>query len=182
MERADISGSGIGTIIGFPGVEPGDVSLIAPLGTINAGEAGIRVSGNLNLAALYVLNANNFQVSGEVKGLPTQENAISAIKLESTESSQKAATDAVKDVTQSRASGSLPSSSSKCSASGAVAATRRATRTNRAGVMRPMSNGRRIWVAPIRLRALARVVALLDGDAFGTLAPRSRAKIPCWTH
>ena len=37
--------------------------------------------------------------------MPTQENAISAIKLESTESSQKAATDAVKDVTQSRASG-----------------------------------------------------------------------------
>jgi hypothetical protein len=54
LERADISGSGIGTIIGFPCVEPGDVSLIAPLGTINAGEAGIRVSGNLNLAALYV--------------------------------------------------------------------------------------------------------------------------------
>jgi hypothetical protein len=54
LERADISGSGIGTIIGFPCVEPGDVSLIAPLGTINAGEAGIRLSGNLNLAALYV--------------------------------------------------------------------------------------------------------------------------------
>jgi hypothetical protein len=61
LERADISGSGIGTIIGFPGVEPGDVSLIAPLGTINAGEAGIRISGNLNLAALYVPNASNFQ-------------------------------------------------------------------------------------------------------------------------
>ncbi|MBT1510753.1 filamentous hemagglutinin family protein [Bradyrhizobium sp. SRL28] len=63
-----------------------------------------RVSGKFNLAALYVLNANNFQVSGEVKGLPAKENAVSAIKLEGTESSQKAASDAVRDVTQSRRS------------------------------------------------------------------------------
>lgn len=81
------------------------MSLIAPLGTINAGEAGIRVSGNLNLAALFVLNANNFQVAGEVEGLPAKENAISAIKLEGSEASQKAVSDAVKDVTQSRAAG-----------------------------------------------------------------------------
>jgi hypothetical protein len=87
----------------LPRCRPGDVSLIAPLGTINAGEAGIRVSGNLNLAALFVLNANNFRVAGEVEGLPAKENAISAIKLEGSEASQKAVSDAVKDVTQSRA-------------------------------------------------------------------------------
>ena len=105
LEKADISGSGIGTIVGFAGVEEGDVNLIAPQGTVNAGDAGVRVSGNLNIAALFVLNANNFQVSGEIKGLPAKENAVSAIKLEGSESSQKAATDAVKDVTQSRTSG-----------------------------------------------------------------------------
>jgi len=72
--------------------------------TGRVGEAGIRISGNLNLAALYVLNANNFQVSGQVNGLPMKENAISAIKLEGSEATQKAAGDAVKDVTQSRRS------------------------------------------------------------------------------
>ena len=37
----------------------------APLGTIDAGEAGIRVSGNINIAALHVVNAANIQVRGE---------------------------------------------------------------------------------------------------------------------
>ncbi|MCA6116450.1 filamentous hemagglutinin family protein [Bradyrhizobium sp. WSM 1738] len=103
LEKADISGSGIGTIVGFTGVEEGDVHLIAPEGTVNAGDAGVRVSGNLNIAALFVLNANNFQVSGEVKGLPVKESSAPPLKLEG-DASQKAATDAVKDVTQSRTS------------------------------------------------------------------------------
>jgi filamentous hemagglutinin-like outer membrane protein len=101
LERADISGSGIGTIIGFAGVEEGDVNLIAPQGTVNAGDAGVRVSGNLNLAALFVLNANNFQVSGEIKGLPQKETPLTALKLDTGDSSQKAAADAAKDATQS---------------------------------------------------------------------------------
>jgi hypothetical protein len=101
LEKADISGSGIGTIVGFTGVEEGDVNLIAPQGTVNAGDAGVRVSGNLNIAALFVLNANNFQVSGEVKGLPPKESPVTALKLDSGDASQKAATDAAKDATQS---------------------------------------------------------------------------------
>ncbi|WP_197427454.1 filamentous haemagglutinin family protein [Bradyrhizobium retamae] len=44
LEKADISGSGIGTIVGFTGVEEGDVHLIAPEGTVNAGDAGVRVA------------------------------------------------------------------------------------------------------------------------------------------
>ncbi|MFG3591273.1 filamentous hemagglutinin family protein [Bradyrhizobium sp. RDI18] len=103
LEKADMSGSGIGTIIGFAGVEEGDVHLIAPEGTVNAGDAGVRVSGNLNIAALFVLNANNFQVSGEVKGLPAKESSASPLKLEGGDASQKAAIDAAKDVTQSGA-------------------------------------------------------------------------------
>jgi hypothetical protein len=43
---------------------------VAPEGTVNAGDAGIRVAGNLSLAALHVLNADNIQVKGESKGLP----------------------------------------------------------------------------------------------------------------
>lgn len=63
-ERADMSGSGIGT------VGDGDVDMVAPEGTVNAGDAGIRVAGNLNIAALQVLNAANIEVQGESKGVP----------------------------------------------------------------------------------------------------------------
>jgi hypothetical protein len=38
---------------------------------IDAGEAGIRVSGNLTLAALAVVNAANLQVAGKTTGAPT---------------------------------------------------------------------------------------------------------------
>ncbi|RQO59211.1 hypothetical protein DBV14_07810 [Variovorax sp. KBW07] len=63
-EKSDMSGSGIGT------VGDGDVDLVAPRGTVNAGDAGVRVAGNLNIAALQVLNADNIQVKGESKGIP----------------------------------------------------------------------------------------------------------------
>uniref|UniRef100_Q07NA8 Filamentous haemagglutinin family outer membrane protein n=1 Tax=Rhodopseudomonas palustris (strain BisA53) TaxID=316055 RepID=Q07NA8_RHOP5 len=65
------SGAGIATLNPIPEVKAGDVDLIAPLGTIDAGEAGIRVSGNANLAALQILNAANIQVQGRSTGIPT---------------------------------------------------------------------------------------------------------------
>jgi hypothetical protein len=65
------TGGGIGVLEEVAGVPPADVDLIAPNGTINAGDAGIRVSGNLNLAALVVLNANNINVGGTSTGIPT---------------------------------------------------------------------------------------------------------------
>ncbi|ARP96342.1 hypothetical protein CAL15_19360 [Bordetella genomosp. 13] len=68
--QAPSSGAGIATLAPIPEVPPGDVDLIAPLGTIDAGEAGIRVSGDINVAALHVLNAANVQVQGESKGVP----------------------------------------------------------------------------------------------------------------
>jgi hypothetical protein len=73
------SGAGIATLNPIAEVEPGDIDLIAPLGTIDAGEAGIRVSGNVNLAALQILNAANIQVQGTSSGIPTvQAPSISA--------------------------------------------------------------------------------------------------------
>jgi len=65
------TGAGIATLIGVPGVQPGDVDLYAPHGTIDAGDAGIRVSGNVTLQALQVVNAGNIQVQGNATGLPT---------------------------------------------------------------------------------------------------------------
>ncbi|MCA1454174.1 filamentous hemagglutinin family protein [Bradyrhizobium sp. BRP22] len=68
---APSSGAGIATLNPIPEVRPGDIDLIAPLGTIDAGEAGIRVSGNVNLAALQIINAGNIQVQGSATGIPT---------------------------------------------------------------------------------------------------------------
>ena len=65
------SGAGIATLNPIPQVPAGNIDLIAPLGTIDAGEAGIRVSGNINLAALQVLNAANIQVQGTSTGIST---------------------------------------------------------------------------------------------------------------
>ncbi|MBO9726055.1 MAG: filamentous hemagglutinin family protein [Novosphingobium sp.] len=64
------TGAGIATLNPIPEIPAGDIDLIAPLGTIDAGEAGIRVSGDVNLAALQVLNAANIQVQGEARGIP----------------------------------------------------------------------------------------------------------------
>ncbi|NMG64162.1 filamentous hemagglutinin N-terminal domain-containing protein [Azoarcus indigens] len=64
------TGAGIATLAPIAEVPAGDVDLIAPLGTIDAGEAGIRVSGSVNLAASQVLNAANIDVKGEAAGIP----------------------------------------------------------------------------------------------------------------
>jgi filamentous hemagglutinin family protein len=64
-------GAGIATLNPIPEVPAGNLDLIAPLGTIDAGEAGIRVSGNVNLAALQIVNAANIQVQGTTTGIPT---------------------------------------------------------------------------------------------------------------
>lgn len=69
--QAPSAGAGIATLNPIPEVKAGDIDLIAPLGTIDAGEAGIRVSGNINLAALRVVNAANIQVQGTTSGIPT---------------------------------------------------------------------------------------------------------------
>jgi hypothetical protein len=65
------TGGGIGVLETVAGVPPSDVDLIAPAGIIDAGDAGIRVSGNLNLAAVQIVNAGNIQVGGASAGVPT---------------------------------------------------------------------------------------------------------------
>jgi len=64
------TGGGIGVLDTVEGVPPGNVDLIAPNGVIDAGDAGIRSSGNLNLAATKVLNADNIAASGSTSGAP----------------------------------------------------------------------------------------------------------------
>lgn len=64
------TGGGIGVLATVLGVPPGNVDLIAPIGFIDAGDAGIRSSGNLNLAATKILNADNIAATGSTSGAP----------------------------------------------------------------------------------------------------------------
>jgi len=74
-----------------------DVYLIAPHGTVDAGDAGLRATGNLNIAALRVLNADNIKVGGTVTGIPVQHGNTAPL---TTETKNNAAADAVRDATQ----------------------------------------------------------------------------------
>lgn len=67
------TGSGIGALTPLAGTA-GDVDLIAPKGTVNAGDAGIR-AGNLNIAAQVVLGADNISVSGSSTGTPVADTS-----------------------------------------------------------------------------------------------------------
>ncbi len=47
------------------------INLIAPVGAVDFGDAGVRTAGNLSVAAQVVLNAANVQVGGVSTGVPT---------------------------------------------------------------------------------------------------------------
>lgn len=64
------TGGGIGVLATVPGIPVGSVDLIAPTGVIDAGDAGIRSTGNLNLAADKILNADNILAGGVTVGAP----------------------------------------------------------------------------------------------------------------
>ncbi|MBB5033763.1 filamentous haemagglutinin family protein [Prosthecobacter vanneervenii] len=64
------TGGGIGVLASVKGVPPGSVDLIAPVGVVDAGDAGIRATGNLNIAAVQVLNSSNIVAGGTTSGTP----------------------------------------------------------------------------------------------------------------
>ncbi len=94
------TGSGIGVLATLSGVKPGDVDLIAPVGTIDAGDAGIRSSGNLNLAARVVLNASNIQVGGSSAGTPPPPPAPNIGALAAASTASAGASNAATDVSR----------------------------------------------------------------------------------
>lgn len=65
------------TVVTFPpavegsGLNAVNAFLFAPRGAINAGDAGIRTSGNLTLGAVEVLGTDNIDVGGVSTGVPT---------------------------------------------------------------------------------------------------------------
>jgi membrane-associated protease RseP (regulator of RpoE activity) len=65
------TGGGIGALATVGILKPSNIDLIAPVGAVDAGDAGIRATGNLNIAANVVLNAGNIQASGSTSGAPS---------------------------------------------------------------------------------------------------------------
>ena len=66
---AAVSGSGIAALTATGG-QPGTVDLFAPYGEINAGEAGIRSAGNINLGARVIIGSENISAGGVTSGAP----------------------------------------------------------------------------------------------------------------
>ena len=95
-----IQGSGIGVLLAKEGVVPGDVDLIAPRGEVNAGDAGIRVAGNLNIAALRVVGADNIRVGGVSVGVPVAQTSSLAAGLTGVSNVASDATKAAEKVMQ----------------------------------------------------------------------------------
>ncbi|MGF6712617.1 hypothetical protein QFZ41_003581 [Luteibacter sp. W1I16] len=92
-----VAGAGIATLQTVPDAPEGSVYLMAPRGTVDAGDAGIRVSGNLVIAAAHVANADNVQVKGDSVGLPVVQS-VNVGALNAASAAASAATKAAEDV------------------------------------------------------------------------------------
>jgi hypothetical protein len=96
----DVTGSGIGQLLSGPGETAGLVNLIAPKGDVNAGDAGIRVAGNLNIAAVQVIGAGNITVVGTATGVPVSEAGAFAGALSGANALGDASKNAVEQLSQ----------------------------------------------------------------------------------
>jgi hypothetical protein len=66
-----VTGAGIATLQTSNAAKRSNLYLLAPRGTVDAGTAGIRASGNLIIAAVQVVNSFNVKVGGTTTGIPT---------------------------------------------------------------------------------------------------------------
>lgn len=73
-----LSGSGIRTIQTNDTIPAGDVDLDAPVGTVDAGDAGIGAAGNINIAAAHVIGALNINFGGTATGVPSDLSGLGA--------------------------------------------------------------------------------------------------------
>jgi len=79
-----VAGSGIGALASRDDTPPADMYLFAPQGAIDAGDAGLRSSGNIKLGAQVILNASNIQAGGAVSGAPASAPAAAPVAAIST--------------------------------------------------------------------------------------------------
>jgi hypothetical protein len=101
--RGEVTGAGISTLQSVPGSPIGTVNLIAPRGTVDAGDAGIR-AGNLNIAAFKVANADNIQVTGTSTGIPVAQ-AVNTGALTAASSASSAASEMAQELARKNATG-----------------------------------------------------------------------------
>ena len=89
-----VTGAGIGVLDALGNAEGRTASrldLIAPHGEVNAGDAGIRVVGDLNIAAQTVVGLENIKVSGTATGIPKVEVPSMSVASTANEMAQTAA-------------------------------------------------------------------------------------------
>ncbi|HYV65566.1 MAG TPA: filamentous hemagglutinin family protein, partial [Myxococcales bacterium] len=107
------TGAGIGVLdaLDNSGDRPRSrLDLIAPRGEVNAGDAGIRVVGDINIAAQAVVGVENIQVSGSAAGVPKVEAPNVAALTSASQVAQAAAKEGVGPEAQPRtAVADLPS-------------------------------------------------------------------------
>ena len=65
-----VAGSGIGALASRKTTPRSDLDLFAPQGAIDAGDAGLRSTGNTTLGATQVLNSANIVAGGAIAGAP----------------------------------------------------------------------------------------------------------------
>src|SRR5277367_6610383 len=85
----------------MPGDPAGDAVLVAPRGTVDAGDAGIRVAGNLVVASEFVANGDNFDVKGTSVGVSAGHGVDTGV-LTSASSAASAVADAAGALAQQR--------------------------------------------------------------------------------
>ena len=73
-----IQGSGIRALTTTVGRPFGNVDLVTPRGVVNASEAGIESAGNITIAAVQVLGADNIKAGGAAVGVPVAAGGIAA--------------------------------------------------------------------------------------------------------
>ncbi|MEO8616395.1 MAG: filamentous hemagglutinin family protein [Luteolibacter sp.] len=91
------TGGGIGALASVAGVEPANIDLIAPTGQIDAGDAGISATGNINVAAVTVVNAGNISAGETSTGAPAAASAPSVTTVTSASNSTAASTAAASE-------------------------------------------------------------------------------------
>ncbi len=98
------TGGGIGALASVAGVKPANIDLIAPTGQIDAGDAGISATGNINVAAVTVVNAGNISAGGTSTGSPAAASAPSVSTVTSASNSTAASTSAATETAAKQSS------------------------------------------------------------------------------
>ena len=66
-----VSGAGIGAFQRRPTDPTSSIILVAPAGEVDAGDAGVRATGNVLVAAARVANSDGFSAGGTISGVPS---------------------------------------------------------------------------------------------------------------